>query len=401
MARKLRIQEEDRTVSASGMNSVSSTQTDSIFLERLKRLDSTPENNSSYNLQYIPLEKLVVNPKNEFYRRLTTEEDVRSLADMIAVSELKSPIEVRPLSDGTYRIIGGETRFRALKLLKEEGTDKYPKGVPCLVGPENMSETEELLRLHITNIPNRTFSDKDRIEQVMQFQDVLKEVSKEEGFKLKKATLTSLIAHYTKLSERKVHRYQTHIGKLIPELLEKYMDGMFGQREADMLIQLNEEDQRKLLALVNQGVKPTIHEIQAIKMNNQDEVKPADPEKDDSSEQKDKVIPSTTENSNVSIVEVKDENTLDGIDEKQREAEKEIAASIMNQRYGEVSSLDIQNIKMTGRLVELRKLFKTVNKSISVFIEKEKEYLKEFGVHSELYDSFNQLLSEVSTGGEG
>ena len=70
-------------------------------------------------LKRIPLDQITPNPDQP--RKHFDEAALRELAASIHARGLKQPIAVRPIGDGRYEIIMGERRWRAHRLLRDEG----------------------------------------------------------------------------------------------------------------------------------------------------------------------------------------------------------------------------------------------------------------------------------------
>lgn len=66
-----------------------------------------------------PLDQITPNPEQP--RKLFDEQALRELASSILARGLKQPITVRPIGDGMFQIVMGERRWRAHRLLRDEG----------------------------------------------------------------------------------------------------------------------------------------------------------------------------------------------------------------------------------------------------------------------------------------
>jgi len=79
-------------------------------------------------IQIIPLDRLrprTNQVRREFHR-------IAELARSLELYGLLQNLVVRPMPDGNFEVAAGERRYRALKLLEQEGRLKNP-GVPCAV----------------------------------------------------------------------------------------------------------------------------------------------------------------------------------------------------------------------------------------------------------------------------
>lgn len=100
----------------------------------VSRIDTAP-------IQYIPIERLFPNKRN-FYPA-PEPEALTALEESIAANGLLEPLTVVGAEDGTYRLISGHSRLRALRNLHDHGDgDRWDK-IPCVVLPP-MSEAQEV-----------------------------------------------------------------------------------------------------------------------------------------------------------------------------------------------------------------------------------------------------------------
>ena len=127
---------------------------------------SQPRQGQRLDVVMIPIESIRPNPRNtEIY----LIGDVSSLAEDIKANGLRQPLEV--VRDGsTYRLIGGERRWTAMKSLQEGGDSRFDS-VPCILRPAG-SEDDELLALITANSTARELTDGERLAQY----EALKEI---------------------------------------------------------------------------------------------------------------------------------------------------------------------------------------------------------------------------------
>jgi ParB family transcriptional regulator, chromosome partitioning protein len=97
-------------------------------------------------------------------RRNFDEEEIKSLAESIRSQGLLQPVLVRKKENGTYEIISGERRFRALIVLGKEK-------IPCLIKP-NLSDREMMEMALVENIQRE---DLNEIEKAEAYQKLLQE----------------------------------------------------------------------------------------------------------------------------------------------------------------------------------------------------------------------------------
>lgn len=88
----------------------------------------------------IPLESITPSPFQ--IRQEISEEEIDELAESIRKHGLQHPITVRPTSDGSYEVVTGERRFRAIQKLALAT-------IPCVV--KNLSDVEVMERQFTEN----------------------------------------------------------------------------------------------------------------------------------------------------------------------------------------------------------------------------------------------------------
>lgn len=75
---------------------------------------------------FIPADKIHPNKMNDF----SVEDDLTPLKTSIEYFGLRQPLDVLPEEDGSYRLVGGERRYRAICQSIEEGSRQFVDGIP-------------------------------------------------------------------------------------------------------------------------------------------------------------------------------------------------------------------------------------------------------------------------------
>lgn len=177
-------------------------------------------NLDNMQVTYIPLSKLIVNERNFF-----VVEDVQALADDIALHGLYNPLTVREIGDGTYRIVAGHRRRKALELLD-------CKAAPCIIKNYD-GEDSELVALIQSNLTSRELTYYEKMEAVIRLEKALRSM-KERGVELP-GRLRDHLAEQAGESTSAVHR-MTYIHKnLSPALLDALRREQIGESVADEL----------------------------------------------------------------------------------------------------------------------------------------------------------------------
>lgn len=205
--------------------------------------DETPK--ARIRTKDISIKKLYSNDKN-FY----SVTDIEPLAQKILLVGLIENLEVvhDPCDQGEYRITAGERRWRALKLLVEQGYTDFEM-VTCQIQTP-ASADEEMLRLIIANdYRNKTVT--DILEEEKQLKDILQRMKQEgreiKGYKLDSGRLRDVIAKMLQMPATKIAQIESINKHLIPEFAEELKEGRLTFSAAYMISGMNEETQEEML----------------------------------------------------------------------------------------------------------------------------------------------------------
>ena len=205
--------------------------------------DETPK--ARFRTKDINIKKLYSNDKN-FY----SVTDIEPLAQKILLVGLIENLEVvhDPCDRGEYRITAGERRWRALKLLVEQGYTDFEM-VTCQIQTP-ASADEEMLRLIIANdYRNKTVA--DILEEEKQLKDILQRMKQEgrtiKGYKLDSGRLRDVIAKMLQMPATKIAQIESINKHLIPEFAEELKEGRLTFSAAYMISGMNEETQAETL----------------------------------------------------------------------------------------------------------------------------------------------------------
>lgn len=99
----------------------------------------------------IPLNKLV--PWEGNVRKTNTEENIEELVASIAAEGVLQSLLVRKAKRGTFSVIAGRRRWRALSILAERGSVPKDAPVPCTFAAANADPTEISLDENVVRVP--------------------------------------------------------------------------------------------------------------------------------------------------------------------------------------------------------------------------------------------------------
>ncbi len=118
--------------------------------------------NAKHKIEYesrdISLFNIRTNPNNEIFREIDDDEDIRILADDIKRNGLLHNLVMFPSTEEgreVYVLLSGERRYRALKLLVEEGDTSWQIVRNCNVITTELSDNEKKVLLYSANLQVR------------------------------------------------------------------------------------------------------------------------------------------------------------------------------------------------------------------------------------------------------
>lgn len=206
-------------------------------------VDNTPK--ARFRVKDISINKIYSNAKN-FY----SMPDIEQLAqDIYAVGLLENlTVVYAPSESGDYRLIAGERRWRALKLLTEQGHKEF-EFVSCQVKTP-AEENEEIVQLIIANTyRNKTV--KDILEEEQRLKETLQKMKKDgltlQGYKLDSGRLRDIIADMLKMPTTKIAQIESINKRLIPQFTEELKEGRLTFSAAYELSGMTEEEQNDML----------------------------------------------------------------------------------------------------------------------------------------------------------
>lgn len=206
-------------------------------------VDNTPK--ARFRVKDISINKIYSNAKN-FY----SMPDIEQLAqDIYAVGLLENlTVVYAPGESGDYRLIAGERRWRALKLLTEQGHKEF-EFVSCQVKTP-AEENEEIVQLIIANTyRNKTV--KDILEEEQKLKETLQKMKKDgltlQGYKLDSGRLRDIIADMLKMPITKIAQIESINKRLIPQFTEELKEGRLTFSAAYELSGMTEEEQNDML----------------------------------------------------------------------------------------------------------------------------------------------------------
>lgn len=177
-------------------------------------------------------------------------EDVEELAGEILTFGLKQNLELvyAPCEKGEYRIVAGERRWEALKLLVSKGHKEFEIATCKLTTPQD--DDEEQVEIIIANA-YRDKSIVDMIEEERRLKESLERLraagKKIKGYDLTSGRLRDVIANMLKMSKTKVAQIESVNNNLIPEFKEEMKKERLTFSAAYELSGMSADEQREAL----------------------------------------------------------------------------------------------------------------------------------------------------------
>lgn len=112
----------------------------------------------TYELREIALQDIELNPDNEIFRQMDSDEDIETLAGDIDRNGLLHNLVVFPRSEGKttrYVLLSGERRYKALNYLQARGDAKWNTIKNCRVITTPLSDNEKKVMLLSANLQVR------------------------------------------------------------------------------------------------------------------------------------------------------------------------------------------------------------------------------------------------------
>lgn len=223
--------------------------------------DDTPK--ARFRTKDISINRMYSNDAN-FY----SMPDIEKLAQDIYVFGLIENLEVvyAPCERGDYRITAGERRWRALKLLVEQGHTEFEVATCQIQTPA--SDDEEKLRLIAANAyRNKTVT--DILEEERQLKETLQRMKESgqtlKGYKLDSGRLRDVIADMLRMPASKVGQIESINRKLLPEFTDELKEGRLTFSAAYEISGMADEAQRQLLEQYRENGL-TYKEVRELKM---------------------------------------------------------------------------------------------------------------------------------------
>lgn len=216
---------------------------DALSKNSKQGVEETPR--ARFRTKDISIHKIYSNSKN-FYPQEGIEEKA---AEILAVGMLENiAVMYAPEEQGEYRIISGERRWRALKILVEQGYKEF-EIVTCQVrSPANPHEEKiELIIANSSRVKDTATLLREEAELKEELEYMRENGIKLRGYDLESGRLRDVIAGMLKMSKTKIAQIEAVNNNLIPELREALEQNHITFSAAYELAGMAEVEQREAL----------------------------------------------------------------------------------------------------------------------------------------------------------
>ena len=207
--------------------------------EKIKEINKINDKTDEYDLRYVPYEKIVRNPENRIANK-----DIDELAESIMAVGLLDALRATELEDGTFMLIAGERRWRAIGKIREANPDLF-KTVPVIVENKETDELKQALTLMDSNEQRVNLEPAEKRKNIELIEKLYQE-RKKNGENVD-VNITKRIAKALHVSERQVQKISSVNKKLIPELQELFDQKTISLDTASAIAQIDEIYQRELV----------------------------------------------------------------------------------------------------------------------------------------------------------
>ena len=191
--------------------------------------------------EFLPVDSIIYNPDND-YAESDNEESIRKLADDIARNGLLHNIVVSEIASGSYKLLSGERRLRAYRLLGSETGDEKYATIYALI-KRSLTPTQEQIILDAANLQTRGIpTEEKRFRKAgLRFIENLKRefgISDEEAIRMTK--------EYSDANAKTIDRNILLERDLDKSLLALLDAGEISKNDALVFAQLDEQTQQQI-----------------------------------------------------------------------------------------------------------------------------------------------------------
>ena len=207
--------------------------------------------NAKHKIEYesrdISLFNIRTNPDNEIFREIDDDEDIRILADDIKRNGLLHNLVMFPSTEEgreVYVLLSGERRYRALKLLVEEGDTSWQIVRNCNIITTELSDNEKKVLLYSANLQVRGGLNDEAVRRkaVSEFIECLQK----EPYNMNRVDALKAIKSVSSVNPKTIDR-DTRLEDKLRGTLKELLDAKFLSRsECESYLRFDDEKQEEI-----------------------------------------------------------------------------------------------------------------------------------------------------------
>lgn len=207
--------------------------------------------NAKHKIEYesrdISLFNIRTNPDNEIFREIDDDEDIRILADDIKRNGLLHNLVMFPSTEEgreVYVLLSGERRYRALKLLVEEGDTSWQIVRNCNIITTELSDNEKKVLLYSANLQVRGGLNDEAVRRkaVSEFIECLQK----EPYNMNRADALKAIKSVSSVNPKTIDR-DARLEDKLRGTLKELLDAKFLSRsECESYLRFDDEKQEEI-----------------------------------------------------------------------------------------------------------------------------------------------------------
>lgn len=207
--------------------------------------------NAKHKIEYesrdISLFNIRTNPDNEIFREIDDDEDIRILADDIKRNGLLHNLVMFPSTEEgreVYVLLSGERRYRALKLLVEEGDTSWQIVRNCNIITTELSGNEKKVLLYSANLQVRGGLNDEAVRRkaVSEFIECLQE----EPYNMNRVDALKAIKSVSSVNPKTIDR-DARLEDKLRGTLKELLDAKFLSRsECESYLRFDDEKQEEI-----------------------------------------------------------------------------------------------------------------------------------------------------------
>lgn len=207
--------------------------------------------NAKHKIEYesrdISLFNIRTNPDNEIFREIDDDEDIRILADDIKRNGLLHNLVMFPSTEEgreVYVLLSGERRYRALKLLIEEGDTSWQIVRNCNIITTELSDNEKKVLLYSANLQVRGGLNDEAVRRkaVSEFIECLQK----EPYNMNRVDALKAIKSVSSVNPKTIDR-DARLEDKLKENLKELLDAKFLSRsECESYLRFDDEKQEEI-----------------------------------------------------------------------------------------------------------------------------------------------------------